>query len=117
MTLAAVFAIALPASAQETPADAANPTAQEQSTQTRERARIHVDGTEQQRTRQENRVNERVRNSDGTGQAQRARSQRQNRDQLARNAQRDMSRQLRDTSRSRAHDSARMRSRQHRTAQ
>jgi hypothetical protein len=85
--------------------------------QTRDRARIHADGTEQQRIRQENRVNERIRNSDGTGQAQRGRSQVQNRSRSATSAQRDMSRrQLRDMNTSRARDAARTRSRVHRTA-
>ena len=113
----AALALMAPAvSAQEVEQETAR-TNERVQVQTRDRARIHADGTEQQRIRQENRVNERIRNGDVTGQAQRARAQAQNRIQSARSAQRDMiRRQLRDMNRSRARDVARARSRVHRTA-
>jgi hypothetical protein len=113
---AALLVMAPSLSAQEAVEEATR-TNERVQVQTRDRARIHADGTEQQRIREENRVNERIRNGDGTGQAQRARAQAQNRIQSARNAQRDMiRRQLRDMNRSRARDVARTRSRVHRTA-
>jgi len=113
---AALFVMAPTLSAQEV-AQEATRTNERVQVQTRSRLQIHADGAEQQRIRQENRVNERIRNSDGTGQAQRGRSQVQNRSRSATSAQLDMSRrQLRDMNTSRARDAARTRSRVHRTA-
>lgn len=117
LTVAALFAVALPAGAQETRADEAPRSEQELRTQNRERARTHVDGTQSQRVREENRVNQRTRAGAGSEQAKGERSQRQDRAGSAESAGRDMSRsQARDMSRSRAPDAARTRSRQHRTA-